>query len=335
MITIVQPGLFTTIQDKGRVGFQKFGVPVSGAMDIDAHRIANLLVGNDENSATIEMTIQGTEMKLEQDALVAFFGRGPTLRTNSRELPHGRPHFLSKGSIVKHAFTGSGARSYMAVAGGINVPIIMDSRSTYTRASFGGHEGRRLAKGDQLEIGKLTTEQEKILQFIKETGTDHLVTWFVPSQFFDSDVPNNTIQIIKNEQLETFTIESQNALLARPFTVTSQSDRMGYRLEGAELSKKSSKNEISSAVPFGTIQVPPDGNPIILLADRQTTGGYPIIGYTASIDRHKLAQMKPGDKLYFESIDVEEAQEQFFLKEEAIRQVKAGIKLRLKGLKKK
>ncbi|WP_257348347.1 biotin-dependent carboxyltransferase family protein [Pseudalkalibacillus decolorationis] len=329
MITILQPGLFSTVQDIGRIGYQKFSVPVSGAVDLDAHRMANLLVGNDEHFATIEMTVQAAEMKFEQDRVIAIFGEGPNLSLNGKHLPKGKPIFLPKDSTVKHAATGSGARTYLAVAGGIDVPVIMDSRSTYTRAAIGGFEGRRLAKGDQIGVGEMTLTQRSILTFLKEKDN---VSWFVPTQFFDSNVSNGTIQMIKSEQFNTFTKESQEAVFNRFFTVTSQSDRMGYRLDGVELKQIKAKNEISSAVPFGTIQVPPDGNPILLAADRQTTGGYPVIGYTASVDRHKLAQLKPGDQIHFELVDIGEAQQQFATKEEAMRHVKAGIKLQLKGM---
>jgi antagonist of KipI len=206
----------------------------------------------------------------------------------------------------------------------------MESRSTYTKAAFGGCKGRRLAKGDQLETGIKTPRQERLLHVLKKA--ERSVNWFVPKHFFDSTLPNDTIQLIKNDQYESFTEQSKEALFSKPFKVSTQSDRMGYRLDGIELKQAHTQNELSSAVPFGTMQVPPDGKPIILLADRQTTGGYPVIGYIASIDRHKLAQLKPGDKINFRQVDLDEAQQQFYIKEEAMRQLKTGIDLRLKGM---
>lgn len=331
MITVIKPGLSTSIQDIGRYGFQKYGIITSGAMDQLAHRIANLLVGNNENEPTLEITLLGPTIEFEQDSLIAICGGDLTPELNDKPIRNWRPVLVRKGSILKFGAYSKGCRAYLAVAGGIDVPIVMKSKSTYFRAKIGGFYGRALKKGDRLSGCSISQQSANILSSLKSDSITRKYNegkWIINQDLIPNYSENPTIRVMKGRQFELFRQESQAKLFSKPFDITPQSDRMGYRLKGPMLALRNPMEMISESVCFGTIQVPADGNPIILLADRQTTGGYPKIAQVAAVDLPLLAQAKPGDTLRFTEITHSEAQLLFIQREKEIQQLKLGIKLK-------
>lgn len=336
MIRILKPGLLDTVQDLGRTGFQKFGVIVSGAMDPIAHRLANVLVGNEKNEATLEMTLAGPTIEFETGGLIAICGGDLGATINGQSVPMWRPVFVKKGAVLSFGYAKNGCRAYLGVAGGLDVPTVMGSKSTYLRAKLGGYQGRALMDGDRLSFGQPSALSEKLhaglgsrlsLAEKMESGISFSTTkWFI-----SEDIVRRTsvVRTIRGPQFDWFDEASRSAFFQKEYEVTSQSDRMGYRLEGLELKLEQPKDMISDAINFGSIQVPPDGKPIILMADRQSVGGYPKIGQTASVDLPAIAQTKPGERISFTEITSEEAQVLYIEREKHIEQAKQGILLKL------
>jgi len=321
MLKIIKSGLQTTVQDLGRFGFQKYGVIASGAMDPFAHRAANLLVGNEENAATLEAAMVGPAIQFEADAFIALCGGDLSPEIDGTSIKMWRTVAVKKGSVLKFGAPRSGCRVYLAIAGGIDVPDVMNSKSTYLRAGIGGFHGRALKAGDIVRTRPVSPGHADSLRH----ATDNELEWKMAApRYFNEPV----VRIMKGRQFELFSRESQERIFSEAFSVSSHSDRMGYRLEGTALALEEPKELISEAVSFGSIQVPADGNPIVLLADRQTTGGYPKIGQVASVDLPLISQLKPGDRIRFKEISLEEAQKRFIEQEQQIRQIKIGIDLK-------
>jgi antagonist of KipI len=328
MITIMKPGLLSSIQDLGRYGYQKYGVIASGAMDPLAHRLANLLVGNKENKPTIEITLLGPVIQFEQDSLISICGGDLSPTINGKSLRSWRTVFVKKGSHLRFGHARSGCRAYMSVAGGFSIPTIMESKSTYLRAQIGGYHGRSLEVGDQIMFAPPSKLSKRMILQLSKNLTDQPfieMDWAVSSDLIPNLHSEPSIRVMKGLQYQLFTKKSQEQFFTEPFRVTTQSDRMGYRLQGPHLELEHANEMISEAVSFGTIQVPAEGNPIVLLADRQTTGGYPKIGQIATVDLSSIAQAKPGDMIHFSKITHEEAQLLFLELEIKINQLKHGI----------
>jgi antagonist of KipI len=333
MIHVVKPGLLSTVQDLGRYGYQKYGVIVSGSMDPIAHRISNWLVGNDENGAVIEMTLTGPVLEFQETSLISICGGDLSPSIDGQPVPLWRSVLVKKGSTLKFGGCRSGARAYLALAGGIDVPAVMNSRSTYLRAAIGGFDGRSLKEGDLLRSGEVLEGSQEIIEYLTpylEEGNFTEIDWSISSEFISTHRSQKAIRVMEGPEFGLFTKDSRQAFFEKPFKVSPQSDRMGYRLDGTKLDLEQDTDMISEAVSFGTIQVPSDGNPIILLADRQTTGGYPRIGQIASVDLPLIAQTKPGEELSFTVITHEEAQKLFIDREKRLRHLKQGIALKLK-----
>ena len=330
MITIIKPGLLSSVQDLGRFGYQKYGVIASGVMDPLAHRIANLLVGNDENMPTVEITLLGPTIQFHQDTLIAICGGSFSPTINGKQIPSWRSVFVKKDSLLKFGKCDrDGCRAYLAVSGGISVPLLMGSASTYLRAGIGGFNGRALVSGDHLSIGAPSFLATSMIHFFtKKLKEDFIESgWSVSHISIPIQKRATPVRIIKGKEFHLFSKEGQEYLFNKSFEITTESDRMGYRLQGTSLFLEKSQEMVSEAVNFGTIQVPPDGNPIILMADRQTTGGYPKIGQIATVDLTTIAQSKPGDNLTFKEVSHIEAQQLLLQREKAIRHLKKGIYL--------
>jgi antagonist of KipI len=331
-IEVLRPGLLTSIQDLGRYGYQKHGVIVSGAMDSFSLRLANLLVGNDEGAAALEITLMGPSLRIEQDILMAITGGNLSPTVAGVPIPMWRPIYLKGGSILKFGECKVGCRSYLSIAGGYKIPEVLGSASTYLRAGLGGFQGRALQKGDVLQS---QSPQEKSLKIMQQLATNSSFTSFVSTAWYigRGHIPQNsqpiTIRMMRGRQFDQFTTESIEQLLHSAFRVTPQSDRMGYRLSGAALKLANPKDMISEAIALGTVQVPPDGNPIILLADRQTAGGYPKIAQIATVDVAVVAQSKPGANIWFQEISLVEAEELYLAREEAVKKLRKAIALQL------
>lgn len=323
-ITVLKPGALSLLQDLGRYGYQRYGVLVGGAMDEWAHRVANVLVGNDENEATLEITLTGPSLRFDEPATVAVCGADLSPRVDgaggTHALPHGRPVTIAAGSQLRFGARVAGARAYLAVGGGFDVPLVMGSRSTYVRGGFGGLEGRALRSGDVLRVRKREAVARAARAASENAASDRAaLTLSVPATPVVMPVaqiaPVQAIRITAGRHWDVFTPQARRQLLDEEFRIGAQSDRMGYRLDGPELARARPIEMISESVTFGTIQVPPDGKPIILMADRQTTGGYPKIASVASVDLRLLAQMAAPAKLRFALISLADAQRIYLARE--------------------
>jgi len=293
-IEILYGGAFTTVQDLGRKGYQQFGMPTAGAMDITSLRLANRLVQNDEGQACLEITFIGLRLVALRDLVIAITGGDLTPKVDGSPLPMWQMVSVRKNSQISFTGVRDGIRSYLSVAGGIQVPEIMGSKSTYIRAGIGGFEGRPLKKGDRVRIGR------------QYSGLS-------PRRVKEAFIPRYggkwKTRVILGPQDDYFSDRGIETFLSFEYTITPQSDRMGYRLRGPVIEHREHADIISDATCLGSIQVPGDGLPIILLADRQTTGGYPKIATVISVDLYNLGQAKPGDKIQFSPINVVEAHE--------------------------
>ncbi|UGB33458.1 biotin-dependent carboxyltransferase family protein [Metabacillus sp. B2-18] len=327
-MTTLRSGLLTTIQDLGRYGYQKYGVIVSGAMDTYSLRIANLLVGNSEGEAALEITLMGPTLLFEKDMLIAITGGDLSPTIEGVSVPLWRPVFVKKGSKLQFGAQKSGCRAYLAVAGGFAVKRMMKSKSTYLRAEIGGYQGRAIQEGDMLETNSISEGVK--LKNMQSTSSFLTANWSVRWNEFLPFAKNPNIRVLPGAQFEHFTQQSKQQFFTQSFRVSPQSDRMGYRLSGPAIELEKKMEMLSEAVAHGTIQIPPDGNPIILLADRQTTGGYPKIGQVATVDLPVVAQVMPGQSISFTEITLEEAERLYLEREKSLKQLAVSITYKLK-----
>ncbi|EEL64501.1 Regulator of kinase autophosphorylation inhibitor [Bacillus cereus F65185] len=319
--------MFTTVQDLGRSYYQQFGVPVGGAMDKNALRLINMLVGNEENEAGLEMTILGPKLLIKKTTLLAIGGVDMEPLLNGERIPLWRPILAEEGSMLCFGKVKSGCRAYVTFAGGIHIEGTMGSKSTYIRAAIGGIEGRMLKKGDCFQIG---TYSEMANRFIQDLQKDERIKtkWVISNSVLPKYKKHPKLRVIADFEYDQFTEESRKAFFTKEYKVSNYADRMGYRVEGEVLNRIEEKEILSSPVTFGTIQVPNGGQPIILMADRQTTGGYPRMGNIISVDLPLLAQLKPGDYVSFEKITLEEAEQLYIEQEVNMNLLKKFIALR-------
>lgn len=301
---IRRAGMLTTVQDSGRVGHRRQGVPVSGAADPLALRLANLLVGNVESAAGLEFTLVGPEIEFRTGALVAVGG-------GDFGVPCWHPFWVGAGETLRLGPARAGCRGYLAVAGGIAVPPILGSRSTYGRASLGGWGGRALQDGDILPVAQVVR---------RVVGR-----WRVDPRILPEYTSDPEVRVMGG----THTHEFQRDWAGESFDVTPQSDRMGLRLGGAALTRVSGGELTSMPVAPGTVQVPPDGHPIVLLADAQTVGGYPQLAHAVSVDLPLLAQLRPGDTVSFNVVPLREAAELWHARERALGMLREGLAQKL------
>ena len=293
-ITVLNPGVLTTVQDKGRVGYQQFGVPAAGAVDPRSVAVANIILGNPEDEAVLECTMMGPQLRFDAANCVAITGGDlqPTLDGQPIKSYAAIP--VAAGQTLRFKGPKTGCRAYIAFAGGLDVPLVMGSRSTYMKGKIGGVEGRKLQKGDV--IGFRAPKDEL-------NGMRHR---FISPEFVP--FPVYTLRVVMGPQDDAFTQAGIDTFLGETYTVTPEFDRMGCRLEGAQIAHINTGDIISDGISFGAIQVPSSGKPIIMLADRQTTGGYTKIANVITVDFRILAQLKAGDKVRFEKVSVQQAQ---------------------------
>ncbi|MCP4543042.1 MAG: biotin-dependent carboxyltransferase [Chloroflexi bacterium] len=294
---VTQPGLLTTVQDLGRRGYERFGVPVAGAMDTFALRAANTLVGNPPEAAGLEITAVGPTLRATVNCLISVCGADLGLRVNGWPIPNWVSAFVRRGWRIEFDGQRSGCWAYLAVAGGINVPVVMGSRATYLRGGFGGLEGRALQAGDLLPIAPVDWH-------LPTRAARQLPSGFLPSY---DDQP--TVEVILGPQAGAFTEEGVRIFLGSEYQVSLTADRMGYRLQGPTIAHQGSADIVSDGIALGSVQVPADRQPIVMMADRQTAGGYPKIAVVTSADVPLLAQCLPGQgNVRFRETSVEDAQ---------------------------
>lgn len=294
-IKIDNPGLMTTVQDLGRYGYQQYGVLVSGAMDHVAARLANILAGNDDNEGLLETTIMGLKIEFISSAVIAITGGDLQPALNDKSIAMNKSVPVNAGDCLTFRGMKKGCRSYIAFSGGIDVPVVMGSKSTFLKAQIGGYEGRALKAGDILNIGELKTFMSDI------AGRE------IAENFYEYGSSIVELRIVLGPQDDAFTEKGIETLFSNEYTVTNNCDRMGYKLEGEKIQHKDGADIISDGIAMGAIQVPSKGTPIIMMADRQTTGGYTKIGNVITADLPKVAQAKPGDKIIFKKSTLEEA----------------------------
>lgn len=329
MIKVITGGMQTTVQDLGRIGYQAQGVPVGGAMDRVALRLANLLVGNDESCAALETTIIGPALTFEQDTLLALTGADLEGAIDGVPVPLWHPIWAERGSTLRFGRAVTGCRTYVGVGGGVDVPFAFGSRSTYLRAKFGGYEGRSLKSGDLLHVGTPSTLSSRIAASLGAGGRRSVIArWSASPSLRPAYGDDVVVRIVAGAHHPALSEAGSTTLSSATFKVSSSSDRMGYRLEGAEVSLEKPLELLSEGTTCGTVQLPPGGAPIVLMADAQTTGGYPRIGEVISVDLPIVAQLKPGDRLRFRVVPLDEAQAEYLDRERDIAQARAAIAYR-------
>ncbi len=305
-IRVKSPGLLTTVQDTGRFGEYAIGMPPSGAMDVFSYQVGNYLVGNDDGAAGLEITYFGPELEFTGDAVVAVTGAEMPPKINGEEAPTWETLQVSEGDVLSFDYLKNGARSYLAVAGGIDAPVFMHSRSTYTLIGLGGHEGRAIQEGDELQLGEARNGEAQIG---KKVDVSNIPTYTKETE----------LRVIIGLASYRLTEESMKEFLNVEWTVTPDADRGGYRYRGGELgfvereqpagAGSDPANVVDFGYPIGSIQVPGGVEPIVLMNDAVTGGGYATIGTVISADRDRLAQSKTNDKTRFRSIELQEALE--------------------------
>lgn len=304
---VLEPGILTTVQDLGRYGFSQFGVPPSGALDTFSLRVGNLLVGNREGEACLEITLMGLKIKVLKEGVIAITGGDLSPTLNEEPLEMWRIHLLVEGDVITFKKVQAGCRAYLAVSGGFVVPKIMGSSSTYLSGNFGGLEGRKLRRGDILYTLDISPSLNKLgLRF--------------PSDWIPSLEKEVLLRVIPGPQDHHFTEKGSQTFCSSSYQVTPQCDRMGVRLEGPKIERRSDVEEsiISEGLISGAIQVPGDGKPIIILTEL-VTGGYTKIATIISTDLSKVAQLKPGDQVRFKPISIEEAHDLLKEQEEKLK----------------
>jgi antagonist of KipI len=303
--------MLTTVQDCGRHGHAALGVGCAGAMDTVALHLANLLVGNLQNAAALEITLRGPRLRFEQDAVIAITGADIQAHCAGEFIPAWRPVMLPSGSELVFGGMSRGTRSYLAIAGGIDIAPVLGSRSTDVNAGIGG---RVLATDDVLA---LATPRHNVDRQRRVAATD----WSLdPRPWFDPD-PQTPIRVVAASHFPQLDGASQRALFATAFRIDTDSNRVGYRLRGATLALREPLQLVSAAVVPGTVQLPPGGDPIVLMAEAPTCGGYPRIAQVIAVDMARLAQRRPGDAVCFAETSLEEAQTRYLERERALTRI--------------
>ncbi len=300
-LRIARAGMLTTVQDLGRTGHRAAGVPSGGAMDAFALRVANLLVGNAEDAAALELTLIGPEIIFSRDTVIAVTG------AEFPGVPAWQPVTVKAGERLKLGPSVKGCRGYLAVAGGIKVEAVLGSRSTCLRAGFGGYDGRALHDGDVVGV----TPAERSVE----------AHWQIDGRILPEYSAAVMVRVLRGAQAEEF----DESWLGVEFRVTPQSDRMGMRLTGPVLVRTNGEELLSSAVGPGTVQVPPDGQPIVLMADAQTIGGYPQLAHVIGVDLPLMAQLRPGDTVRFQTVSLDEAHQLVLAREYALALLREGL----------
>ena len=293
-IRVLKPGMLTTVQDLGRVGYQSQGFSVAGVMDVRSFKIANLLVDNPENEPVLEFTLIGPTLEFTSDTIIAITGGNFNPTINGEPAPMYTAIYMHRGDILKFGSAITGSRGYISFSSYLKVPTVMGSRCTNMKSSLGGFKGRKLQTDDF------------ILFRIKRRYLPYFLSRTLKPD--DMDQQQVTLRVVMGPQDSAFTKEGIQTFLSSTYTVTNEFDRMGCRLDGPYIASKNGSDIISDGICFGSVQVPSHGKPIVLLADRQTTGGYAKIATVASVDIPKLVQRKTDDKIRFKAITVYEAQ---------------------------
>ncbi len=307
---MIAPGLLTTVQDLGRWGTQSRGVPVAGPMDGYAHRVANALAGNSPDAATLEMTLAGPEIEFDDDRVVAVAGAPFDLTVDSEIVSMHRAIEVKRGARLKVRRCLKGARAYLAVGGGIAVPPVLGSRATHLRTAMGGFKGRALKAADVLPLGPPAVPPRH-----------HPLDASASADYIPVEA---SLRLLRGPQADEFSEGAWRLLLRTTYTIDRQSDRMAFRLAGPPLPSEGVSEMISDATPMGTLQVLPSGRPLLLMADRQTTGGYPQIGTVCTADLRVAGQLAPGRSVSFTLCSMGDAMAALIAQERVVMRLEGG-----------
>ena len=308
---VIKGGMLTTVQDFGRNGYQSQGFSVGGVMDVRSFKLANLLLDNPENEAVLEITLIGPVLEFTADTIIAITGGDFSPKLNDEPVPTHTALYVRKGDVLSFGSARTGTRCYVAFSGYLNVPVVMGSRCTSLKSGIGGFKGRKLEAGD----------------YISERVKRRYLPFFLSRKIKPPDYDNDdgVLRVIMGPQDNKFSTQGIATFLNSEYTVTGEFDRMGCRLDGPIIAPKTTSDIISDGIAFGAIQVPSAGKPIILLADRQTTGGYAKIATLASVDIPRLVQKKTYQKIRFKAITVQEAQELYLREVHELEQLRRDI----------
>ena len=321
-VKIFKAGILDTVQDMGRYGHQHLGINPGGVMDRFAAQLANMLVGNDIHKAVIELHFPASVFVFQQAALIALSGGNFSASINGEKIPSLHPILINKGAVLQFHKIVKGARCFMAVKDGFTVAAWLASYSTHLKAAAGGFNGRALRKDDEISFKQNDT-------LINHLGKkDFLVLPWKADDKWEHTM-GNEILLLPGNELNRMTDKSKEKMFGLPFTITNQSDRMGFRLKNEPLLTTTAEEVISSAVSFGTVQLLPEGQLIILMADHQTTGGYPRVGHVISAHHSLLAQMKAGEMIRFRLADQQQAEELMIKQQQHLLQLQNACTFRL------
>ncbi len=310
-IRVLKAGMLTTVQDLGRTGYQSQGFSVAGAMDVRSFKIANLLLDNPENEAVLEFTLIGPTLQFTSETIIAITGGDFTPTLNGEPVPSYEAVYVNRGDILKFGSARTGSRGYIAFSSYLDIPVVMGSRCTNLKSRIGGFKGRKLKDGDYIGFR------------IKRRYLPYFLSRKLKPDDFSAE--SETLRVVLGPQDDRFSKQGIETFLTGEYTVTSDFDRMGCRLEGPFIAPKDTTDMISDGIAYGSVQVPSHGKPIVLLSDRQTTGGYPKLATVASVDIPKLVQRKTDHKIHFTAISVEEAQRLYREEEKAYEKMRSEI----------
>ena len=310
-IRILKAGMLTTVQDLGRTGYQSQGFSVAGVMDVRSFKIANLLLDNPENEAVLEFTLIGPTLEFTSETIIAITGGDFQPTINGNPAPMYTAIYMNRGDVLKFSSARTGSRGYIAFSCYLNIPVVMGSRCTNLKSKIGGLKGRKLMDGDYIGF----RIKRRYLPFFLSRTLD----------LDEFDQEETTVRVVMGPQDKMFSKQGIETFLNSEYTVTSDFDRMGCRMEGPFIARKENTDMISDGIAFGSVQVPAHGKPIILLADRQTTGGYPKIATVASVDIPKIVQRKTDHKVRFQAISVQEAQKLYLEEEKELLAMRSRI----------
>jgi antagonist of KipI len=319
-LTVRQAGFLTTVQDLGRPGLQRFGISPGGALDAHALRVANLLLANEETAAGLEITLGGLRVAFDEPRLVAWCGGDFDVRIGEAALSPGRVGLVQAGEELFFNRSNVGCRAWLALAGGIDVAPVLHSRSTDLRAGFGGFDGRPLSHGDLVPLLNHAPSLDLKRQM-------RIFSWRAPADWAMPAKANPVLRFIRGADWQRLNAAAQQTFLNAEFTISPDSNRMGARMEGPLLRREDRGDLISEAVAPGTIQVPPNGKPILLLGDCQTIGGYPKIAHVITVDFPAAAQLRPGDRVRFREVSLSEAHQLLLAREAELRRFSVGVSL--------
>ena len=323
-------GFLTSVQDLGRTGYRQSGISIGGALDSHALRVANALVGNEDSAAGLEATLGNLRLRFDDQRVVAWCGGAFAVRVGDENLPPGHAGLVGKDEELVMTAPKAGSRAWLAISGGIDVPPVLGSRSTDLRGNFGGHEGRALRDGDTLSLFKERRFETAVLIGRRlQTAAPWISEWSAPTPWAATTNRDRILRVVRGANWDRFAPEAQMSLITAPFTVTPDSDRMGARLDGPDLPRLDPSDLLSEAVTPGTLQVPPNGKPILLLGDCQTIGGYPKIAHVITVDLPIAAQLWPGDLVRFHEVSLAEAQELLREREEDFARFRVGLSLQM------